>query len=429
MKTLIKPTLKQLALAALLPLSIISSSVLANTATLDQVVAIVDDDVVLTSELTERTQKVIKNFKTSGKQIPPLPEVQQEILEQLILESIQLQLAYRAGVRISDAELNSSLQRIAQQNRMSLPQFRAALEQDGLSYNETREQVRREMSLQQVQQGSVNRRVQITNQEIVNFLASEDGQTLTSPEFRVLHTLIPVNNEAEDSKAKAFAQELLQQIQSGTEYSQVMNNNNGKAFKLSGGDLGWRKAQDLPSILAAPAQQLNKGETGAPIKSPSGYHLIKLVDSRGIGEVVPQTKARHILLKPSAIRNDDATKKELNELRQRALDGEDFSELAREFSEDIGSAVEGGDLGWTNPGQLVGAFQDAMDNTLRNNISPAFRSQYGWHILQVIERREKDVTDDLRKNMARNFLHQRKFDDELETWLQKIRDEAYVDIK
>ena len=165
------------------------------------------------------------------------------------------------------------------------------------------------------------------------------------------------------------------------------------------------------------------------MQSASGFHLVKLLNKRGDGEVIPQTKAHHILLKASAIRNQAATEAEIKALRQRIIDGENFTDLAREFSEDIGSALEGGDLGWTNPGQLVEAFQNAMDNTKVGDISPAFQSQYGWHVLQVIKRRDKDVTDDIHRNIARNHIHQRKYDDELQTWLQKIRDEAYVDFK
>ncbi len=396
---------------------------------LDQVIAIVDDDVVLASELQERMQQVLVNIKKTGKQAPPTAEIQQEILDQLILENIQLQMAYRAGVRISDAQLNESMLRIAQQNRMDLIQFKEALEGDGLSYTATREQIRKEMLLQRVQQGNVNQRVQITDQEIANFLTSEEGQTLTAPEYRMLHTLIPVasGNADADATASDHAQALYQRIKNGERYQHVLSSD--KQGQLSATDLGWRKAANLPALIAKLTDTLEKGETAAPIRSPSGYHLVKLLDKRGEGEVIPQTKARHILLKASAIRDEAATEVEINALRQQVLDGAEFADLAREHSEDIGSALEGGDLGWTNPGQLVGAFQDAMDKTEINAISPAFRSQYGWHILQVQERRQKDVTDTIRRNMASNYIHQRKYDDELQTWLQKIRDEAYVDIK
>lgn len=397
---------------------------------LDQVIAIVDDDIVFASELQDRVQQVLLNIDKSGKQAPPMAEIQQEVLKQLILENIQLQKAYRAGVRISDAELNESMLRISQQNGMDLTQFKQALERDGLSYTATREQIRNEMLLQRVQRGSVNQQVQITDQEISNFLASEEGASLTAPEYRMLHTLIPIASDADAAtieQAEAYANALYQRIKNGEAYETVLAGSNSK--QLASTDLGWRKASDLPSLMSGLATELAEGETAAPIKSASGFHLIKLADKRGDGEVIAQTKARHILLKTSAIRDEAATKAAIKSLRKRIVAGADFAELAREHSEDIGSALEGGELGWTSPGQLVGAFQDAMDSTKINEVSSAFRSEYGWHILQVLDRRNKDVTKEIRRNIARNFLHQRKYEDELQSWLQKIRDEAYVDIK
>lgn len=394
---------------------------------LDQVVAIVDDDVVLASELRDRIQRVLANIKKTGKQAPPLEEIQREILDQLVLENIQLQMAFRAGVRISDAQLNESMTRIAQQNQMTLSQFKTTLEEEGLSYNSTREQIRTEMMLQRVQQGNVNQRIQITDQEIANFLASEEGKAMTSPEYRMLHTLIPLPSDASTAdieKARNSANALYQRIQNGESYEKVMSSG-----KLNISDLGWRKAAELPSLLSGLATTVSKGNTAPPVESASGFHLVKLLSSRGDGEVIAQTKARHILLKPSAIRDDAATEAEINKLRQKVLAGADFAELARQHSEDIGSALEGGDLGWTSPGQLVGAFQQAMENTKIGDTSPAFRSEFGWHILQVMARRDKDVTNDIRRNIARNYLHQRKYEEELQTWLQKIRDEAYIDFK
>ena len=395
---------------------------------LDQVIAIVDNDVITASELKERIQQVKTNIEKSGQPAPPMQQIQQEILDQLIIENIQLQIASRAGVRISDTQLNDSMLRIAKQNRMNLLQFKQMLESDGLSFAATREQIRKEMLLQSVQRGNVNQRIQVTDQEIANFLASEEGQSMTAPEYRMLHTLITVAGDADKASiatAKKMADTIHQRIENGEAYEKVI----ATYSQLNINDLGWRKAVDLPSLISGLATTIGRGETANPVQSASGFHLVKLLNKRGDGEVIPQTKARHILLKASAIRNEAATEAEIKALRQRIIDGENFTDLAREFSEDIGSALEGGDLGWTNPGQLVEAFQNAMDNTKVGDISPAFQSQYGWHVLQVIKRRDKDVTDDIHRNIARNHIHQRKYDDELQTWLQKIRDEAYVDFK
>ncbi|MBL4826903.1 MAG: peptidylprolyl isomerase [Spongiibacteraceae bacterium] len=421
---------KRLALVALLTLSYTAPHTYAAMQMLDQVIAIVDDDVILVSELTERIKAITANIQKSGNQVPAADKLHKDILEQLIRENIQMQIARRVGVRISDAQLNDAMARIAKQNRMTLAQFQAALESDGSSYTATREQIRRDMILQRVQQGNVNQRVQITEQEISNFLNSDEGQTLTAPEYRLLHALIPVNSASKgnvDEKARLHAKKLYQQIQNGKSYEKLVSNDT--LFNIASTDLGWRKATDLPGIISGAAVTLKVGDTAKPIRSASGYHLVKLLDKRGDNEMIPQTKARHILLKPSAIRDEDTTEAEVRALRQRVNNGEEFADLAREYSEDIGSAVEGGDLSWTSPGQLVSAFQDAMDKTDIGQISTAFRSEYGWHILQVQERRQKDITDDLRSNMARNFIHKRKYDEELQTWLQKIRDEAYVDFK
>ncbi len=423
---LIRPLATLLA-SALFCLPIAAAPVNSQAQTLDQVIAIVDDDVVLASELEERVQQVIVNIEKQGKEAPPMTEIRQSLLDQLILENIQMQLAVRAGVRISDAQLNDSILRIAQQNQMSLDQFRQALDADGLSYASTREQIRKEMMLQRVQQGNVNQRVQITDQEIRNFLDSDEGTALTAPDFRMLHTLIPLPSSASSAdiaSAKALAEKLYQRIQQGESYETVLESTQ---FEVS--DFGWRKAVDLPSLISDLPSTMDKGETAEPVQSPSGFHLVKLADSRGEGELIPQAKVRHILLKSSAIRDDTATEALAKSLRQQIVDGADFGVLAREHSEDIGSALEGGDLGWSSPGQLVGEFQTMMDQSEINEVSEPFTSQFGWHILQVLERRDKDVTDDIRRNIARNYLHKRKFGDELETWLQKIRDEAYVDFK
>lgn len=414
--------------ALLLPLILCSSLASAKDTAIDKIIAIVDDDVVLASELQERIGQIELKIERSGQQGPPPEKLRQDIFDQLILENIQKQLADRAGVRISDEELTNAIQRIAQQNNLTIEKFTQVLADEGQSYSVFRAQMRKDMILQRIQRGHVNQRIQIAEQEVKNFLESEEGKALTAPQYRMIHTLVPVSSQGGDKlKAKAYADKLYQRIENGEDYNQVVKSNSD--FSLTANDLGWRTAKNLPGIVSNLIGTLKSGETAAPFKSDSGYHLVKLVDTRGEGEIIPQTKARHILLKASAIRDETATEAELNSLRQQIVDGAEFAALAREHSEDIGTAAEGGDLGWANPGQLVGAFQDAMDNTEIDGISPVFKSQYGWHILQVQERREKDVIDAMRNKMARNYIHQRKYDDELQAWLQKIRDEAYVDIK
>lgn len=432
MKNLNVKRARRFGASLLLAATLGSLSGIASAATqmMDRVIAIVDGDVILASELNNRIETTKSTLQQRGQQLPSDDILQRELLDRLIVESLQMQMADRAGIRISDAELNQAMARVAAQNQLSPEQFREELKKSGRSYLNVREEIRRELAIQRVQQGSVNRRIQISDQEIKSFLNSAEGAELTAPEFNVVHALIPLSSsatDAEQAKAADLAQQLSEKLRSGAKLDTLAGNQQG--FTVTTGELGWRRTGDLPSIFGEVVPALSNGEVADPKRSASGFHIIKLVDSRGRAETIPQTKARHILLKASAIRTEAETEIEANKLRERIMSGESFADLARQYSEDIGSAMEGGDLGWTTPGQLVPAFQEAMDNTAAGEVSPAFRSRYGWHILEVEERRQKDVTEDLRRNMARNFLHQRKYKDELQVWLQKIRDEAYVDIK
>ena len=314
---------------------------------------------------------------------------------------------------------------------MTLDQFRIQLEQEGKSYPQMREDVRRELILQRVQGGNVNQRIQISEQEIENFLESPEGEAMVAEEYHFVHALLPVSakaSAAQKAAAKAHVDALYARITAGESFDEVISSSDGE-FIFSGGDLGWRKLDDLPGLFVDIAPGMEVNQTAAPLQSASGYHLIFLAEKRGGSMVIQQTKVRHILLKTSAIRSDDETRQLALELRQRILDGADFGELAREYSEDIGSAQEGGDLGWTNPGQMVPEFENAMDSVVVDDVSQPIHSQYGWHILQVLERRQEDVSRTVVQNRAGDILHQRKYQEELDAWLRKIRDEAFVDIK
>lgn len=419
-----KPFLHRLvALAAVL---LMPWTTVADVKILDEIVAIVDDNIILRSELEDRLEQVRANIAQSGQDIPE-ERIRREVMDMMILENIQMQMAERVGLRINDEQLNAAMARIAAQNNMTLDQFRQALNASGTSYAAAREQIRREMVLQQVQRGNVNQRIQITDQEIANYLESDEGRNRTAPEYHFAHILVSIPGDAsaaQRERAEAQAQKIYQALQQGRDIDPLL-----KADNVRASDLGWRKQPDLPSLFASQASLVQDGEVLEPLESASGFHVVRLLESRGHNEVIAQTRARHILLKPSAIRSEEETKKLAAKLRERAQQGESFHELAKSFSEDIGSAQEGGDLGWTTPGQLVPEFQEAMEDTKIGNISEPFKSRYGWHIVKVEDRRMQDVTLDLRRNMARNILHERKFEEELDIWLRKIRDEAYVDIK
>ena len=401
------------------------------TEVLDQVVAIVDDDIVMASELRERIAAVNESIAARGIDAPPEDQLIRETLDRLILENIQLQKGQRVGVRISDAQLNSAMQRIAAQNRMTLDQFRQALEQQGQSYGAMREQVRREMIIQRVQGGNVNQRIQITDQEVDNFLATEEGQKMAQPEYHIVHALLaipPDASAAEVAAAEAHIEKLAKRIRNGESFEGVVSSSTGQ-YTFSGGDLGWRKLDDLPSLFSDVAPGLAAGQTADPIRSDSGYHLVYMAEKRGGEQVVAQTEARHILIKPSEIMTDEQARELVVELRTRAESGEDFGELAKEYSEDIGSAAEGGDLGWTSPGQMVPEFDKAMAATEVDQISEPVKTQFGWHIIQVEGRRQQDMTSEAIRAQAMNYLHDRKYQEELDAWLRQIRDEAFVDIK
>lgn len=403
----------------------------AATEVVDQVVAIVDDDIIMASELRERVGAVTGNLKARGITLPPEDELIRETLDQLILESIQIQQGTRAGVRISDEQLNAAVQRIAAQNRMTLDQFRQALTERGQSYEAMREQVRREMIIQRVQAGNINQRIQISEDEVGNFMATQEGQSLSQTEFHLVHALLPIAPDATDnevSAANAQVETVLKRIRGGEAFEEVIPDSKDP-YTFSGGDLGWRKREDLPSLFIDIVPQLKPGETADPLRSDSGIHLVFLQEVRGMDAVVTQTKARHILIKPSEIMTDGQARELIEKLRARALAGEDFAELAREYSEDIGSAQEGGELGWTNPGQMVPEFEAAMADTAIDKISDPVRTQFGWHIVKVEGRREQDMTDLATRSKAMDYVHNRKYQEELDAWLRQIRDEAFVDIK
>ncbi len=424
--------IKTLVLASSLAVSLFTAPIIhAATEILDQVVAIVDDDVVMASELRTRLATVTQNLQARGIEMPPEDELIRETLDRLILENIQMQIAARVGVRISDAQLTAAVGRIAAKNRMTLEQFRTRLEAEGQSYVKMRDDIRREMILQRVQSGNVNQRIQISDQEIDNFLATEEGKDLTQPEYRLVHALLPLAAEASESDvaaAKLYVDSMIARVRAGESFDRVISSSTGK-YTFSGGDLGWRKASGIPSLFGDVATTLKIGEAADPIRSDSGFHLVYLQDKRGGEQIVSQTEVRHILVKPSEIMTDDQAMQLVTDIKARIEAGEDFGDLAREFSEDIGSAQEGGSLGWSSPGQMVPEFEKTMAATGIDEISDPVRSQFGWHILEVTGRRDQDMTELAIRNKANEYLHGRKYQEELDAWLRKIRDEAFVDIK
>jgi peptidyl-prolyl cis-trans isomerase SurA len=400
---------------------------------LNRVVAIVDNDVVMQSQLDSRLREVQQTITQRGAALPPEHVLSQQVLERLIIENIQLQIGDRSGIRITDEELNQAIGTIAQRNGMSIEQFRAALAKDGLSYTDARDQVRREMIISRVRQRRVAERIQVTDQEVQNFLASDLGKMQLSEEFRLANILIPVSEAASPEDIQAAdrqAQDLYQQLQKGADFAQLAIARSASETALEGGEMGWRKAGQLPPPFDKMLGDLSVGQVTEPIRTPGGFIMIKLLEKRGGGtQVRDEVNVRHILIKPSEIRTEAETKRLIERLYQRILAGEDFAELAKNYSEDPGSALNGGTLSWIDPNVLVPEFREVMNSTPAGQLSKPFKSPYGWHVLEVMGRRATDSSAEYREQQARTVLRNRKYDEELQAWLRQIRDEAYVEIK
>lgn len=407
----------------------IALSANAQVVPLDSVVAIVDEDIILSSEVRDRVQQIKASATQRGMELPDDETLIQETLDRLILESIQLQLADRFGIRIPDAQLDQAMTRVAAQNRLTLEQFRDALTQSGQSYLQMREALRDELAIQRVQQGSVMRDINITEREIDNFMATEEGEAMIEPEYRVVQALVSVSrSDSQDERAakENFVDGVLANILAGADFSEAVSVI--EPYEFRGGDLGWRKLRDIPSMFSQIVPNLKPGQTGK-VESSSGVHLVHLAEARGIERLVEQTNVRHILVKPNEVLDDEAAREFIASLKQRIESGEDFAELAKEHSDDIGSAQEGGELGWTNPGQMVPEFETAMAGAEVGTLTEPVRSEFGWHILEVTGRRTENFAEQVRRNQVANFLRESKYEEELENWLREIREEAFVDIK
>lgn len=411
----------------------LTSAAQAQFQSIDRVVAIVDNDVIMYSQLDQRLREVEQTIGKRGGQLPPQDVLQQQVLERLIVENLQLQIGDRSGIRITDEELNQAMASIAQRNRLTLEQFRAALARDGLSYDDAREQIRREMVISRVRQRRVGERIQVTDQEVQNFLASDLGQMQLSEEFRLANILIPVPEAASPDEIRAAAQKTSQvydSLRGGADFAQTAMSSSASENALEGGEIGWRKAAQLPPAFAELIRTLSVGDITEPVRTPSGFMIVKLLEKRGGDtQVRDEVHVRHILIKPNEVRSEEETRRLVARLYERIVAGEDFATLAKSFSEDPGSALNGGDLNWIDPNSLVPEFREMMAKTPSGQLSQPFKSPYGWHVLEVLGRRATDSSEQYREQQALNVLRNRKYDEELQAWLRQIRDEAYVEIK
>ena len=417
-------------LASLLAALSVQSAVLP----VDRIIAVVNDDVIMESELETRLRTIKGQLEQRNTPLPPEATLRKQVLERLVLSRLQLQAAERTGVRISDQRLNASIARIAKQNNMSIAQFRSTLERDGFNFNVFREDIRREMIISRLLQRAVKQRISVTDQEVANFLATNKTQSSSANEYRLSHILIQVPEAASAEQVNAAqrkADATIAKLRAGADFSQVAAASSAGQQAFKGGDLGWRKVAQLPSLFADVVATMNKGDIGDPIRSPSGFHIIQLADVRGQDQrhVTKQSLARHILIRTNELTSNDDAQTRLAQLLIRLEGGEDFATLARAHSDDRGSAANGGELGWTSPGALVPQFEAEMNKLEPGQISQPFRSPFGWHIVQLIDRRTHDDTEQFIENKAREFLTERKTEEDTEAWLRRLRDEAYVEYR
>ena len=400
---------------------LLSSSLYSAIEILDRVAVIVDDGVIMESQINSGLENMFTRYKDQNIPTPPMESLREQVIESLIVEELQLQLANRAGVRISDAELNDAITRIAANNNMDLEQFIDYIVKDGESYEDFRENVKKQMIVQRIQRGRVGNEIDITEKEFQAFLATDESLISLEPELLVKQILVKTLDQAKKA---------IERIDNGEDFSLVAKDISVSNNALDGGLMQWRKAVDMPELFSNAINKKEIGFTSQPLESGAGYHILMLVDKRGsFVQYEDQWLSRHILLIPSTIRDEESTKVEINEIRSRIIDGEDFSNLAKEFSEDPGSGSQGGELGWLGKGVLAPEFEETMISMNIGEISPVFETQFGFHFLEVLDTRSYDMTRDLIEDRAYQILYGRKYEEELENTLRLMRSEAFVEIK
>lgn len=398
----------------------------------DRIVAVVNDEVVTLHELRSRLESALSQLKRQGTPLPPRDVLEQQMLERLVMDKVQLQYARETGLHVDDAQLEQALQRIASGNKMSLTQFRQALEKDGITFAKFREEIREEMTIARVREREVENKIVISEGEIDNYLSGESSKG-GGEEYQMAHILLRAPESASPEqiqKLKAKAEQIFDRLRKGEDFAQVAAAYSDAPDGLQGGDLGWRTIDRLPGIFAETAGKLKVGEVSPILRSSNGFHVLKLIAKRG-GAVMPavqQTHARHILIKVNEVVSEAEARHKLAGLRERLANGGNFAELARLFSQD-GTAPKGGDLGWIYPGDTVPEFERAMNSLKPGEISEPVQSPFGFHLIEVLERRVQDVSSDRQRTTARQALRERKLDEAYQDWLRMARDRAYVEYR
>ena len=405
----------------------------AQQVSLDRVAVIVDQGVILESEIEKLVAEVKRSAQSEDQELPADRVLRTQAIERLILKNLQMQRAERMGIQVSDPQLEQTITNIAQNQNLSVDQLRQAIAQDGLSYDDYRENVREELIVGEVRRANVRRRIYITPQEVNSLVELMNEQGAEQAEYNLGHILIGLPSEPDEEEvqdARARADRVLQLLRDGSDFAKIAITSSSGSNALEGGDMGWLNINSMPTLFAEAVQGKSKDDLIGPIRSGAGFHILKIKDTRGIEKVtVEEVNSRHILIKPSIILSEEKAKERLETFREEVIAGDaDFAELAKEHSEDPGSALKGGNLGWADPTMYVPAFQKALSNLEPGEYSQPIRSTHGWHLIQLEDRRFDDATEKRKEDKARQLIYSRKFKEESETWLREMRDAAYIEV-
>jgi peptidyl-prolyl cis-trans isomerase SurA len=402
-------------------------------AKIDSVIVVVNDDVITRYELDDRVREVVRQLKKQDTPLPPADALEKQIMERMISDMLQEQYAKENGVRVDDTQLNLAITRIAQQNNFaSLAEFRAKLEADGVDYKKFREEIRSEIISTRLREREVESKLMISEGEVDNYLANKARIGSAGEEFHLAHILVVVPEQASAEKIQAArerAEQALKKLKGGADFAQVAAGTSDAKDALKGGDLGWRSGESIPPLFMNELQNMKSGQTSSVLRSPTGFHILRLVEKRSGNApvVISQTHARHILIKTSEIMPEAEAKKRIMEIKQRIEAGADFAEQAKQYSQD-GSAQQGGDLDWVSPGQTVPEFEETM-NKLQPGQMAAVQTQFGWHLIKVLERRNTDVSEQQKRQQARIAIGTFKSDEQFQDWLRQLRDRAFVEYR
>lgn len=420
-------------LIALLIGGLLLGCLLARAEVLGKIVAVVEDDVILEQELDREVATIAQRIEASKTQMPPEYILRKQVLEKLIIDKLQRQLAEKAGITVSEDMLNNSAAEIAQRNNMTLQQFRAELERQAITYKSFLDNMRNEIIINQLRSREIGGRIKVTDREVEHYMETQGKIGEEAVQYHLGHILIAVKeaaSAAQIQKAQSKADDLVGKLRAGQDFTQTALSESEDDNALKGGDLGWRTLNDIPTIFADKISKMRAGEVADPVRSPSGFHIIKMLEIKGLldNHTITKTKVRHILIKTNELVDDEEARKRLLALKARIEAGDDFAALARANSDDKGSALKGGSLDWVSPGDLVKPFEEAMGKLEINQISEPVQTQFGWHLIQVLDRESKDDSLEHKKNMVRDAIRKRKIEEETELWMRRLRDEAYVEI-